>query len=148
MDSSSHVFDDDYANLVCSELAFLSIHSNCPCNPSSASYDLKIPPATYSEAKHRLDFEVWEGTVVKELNTLHSMSVYELTHLPPGHKVIGNRWVFELKIDRESLILKGRLVAKMWTSGRLLHQLRRWRCSGIDSTTGRNDLQPTLKFYL
>ena len=90
----------------------MSIRSDRPRNPSSSSYDLKIPPATYSEAKQRPDFDVWEGTVVKELDTLQSMGVYELVRLPPGRKAIGNRWVFELKIDGEKLIPKGRLVTK------------------------------------
>ena len=107
-----HVFDDDFVNLVCSELAFLSICSDRPRNPSSSSYDLKIPPATYSEAKRRPDFDVWEGTVVKELDSLQSMGVYELVRLPAGRKAIGNHWVFELKIDGEKLIPKGHLVAK------------------------------------
>ena len=110
--TSAHIYDDDCVNLVCSESAFLSIRSNRPRNPASSSYDLKVPPATYSEAMHRPDFDVWEGTVVKELNTLQSMGVYALTHLPPGCKAIGNRWVFELKIDGDSLVQKGRLVAK------------------------------------
>jgi len=40
------------------------------------------------------------------------MGVYKLTPLPPERKVIGNCWVFELKVDGESLIPKGRLVVK------------------------------------
>ena len=111
-DVSVHIFDDDHANLVCTESAFLSIRSDRPRNPASSSYDLKIPPSTYSEAKRRPDFEVWEATVVKELNTLHSMGVYKLTPLPPGRKAIGNCWVFELKVDGDSLIPNGQLVAK------------------------------------
>jgi hypothetical protein len=50
--------------------------------------------------------------VVKELGNLHSMGVYELVHLPPGRKAIGNRWVFKFKLDRDNPIAKGRLVAK------------------------------------
>src|SRR6202008_3315543 len=34
------------------------------------------------------------------------------TSLPPGRKAVGNRWVFEYKLDREERIPKGRLVAK------------------------------------
>lgn len=77
--ASTHVFNDDHANLVCSESAFLSIRSDRPRNPSVASYDLKVPPATYSEARRRPDFHVWEATVIKELDTLRSMGVYSLS---------------------------------------------------------------------
>ena len=57
-DVSTHVFDDDHANLVCTESAFLLIHSDHPRNLASSSYNLKIPPSTYSEAKCQPDFEV------------------------------------------------------------------------------------------
>ena len=111
-ESSQHVFDNDYVNLVCSESVFLSIRSNKPRNPALPSYNLNIPPFMYSQAWQHPDFDVWEATVVKELDTLHSMRVYELSKLPEGRKAKGNRWVFELKIDRESFISKGCLVRK------------------------------------
>ncbi len=99
-------------NLVCSESAFLSLRSDKPRDPTSANYDLRIPPATFLEAMRRPDFHVWEGVVSKELAVLKDMGVYSLCKLPAGRKAIGNRWVFEHKIEGDELIPKGRLVAK------------------------------------
>jgi hypothetical protein len=107
-----HVFADDHVNLICEESALLSIHSDTPHSLISPSYDMKIPPATYSEAKQRPDAHIWDKAVIKELNLLKTMGVYTLTQLPPGRKAIGNRWVFEFKIDGDDLVPKGRLVAK------------------------------------
>jgi hypothetical protein len=73
---------------------------------------LKVPPANYAEAKKRPDFHLWDAAVKKELDTLKSMGVYRLSGLPPHRKAIGNRWVFEFKLDGQNTIPKGRLVAK------------------------------------
>ena len=101
-----HVFWDDHVNLVCSESAFLSLRSDKPRDPSSLSYDLRVPPGTYSEAKRQPDFHVWDEVVHKELSVLRDMGVYSLSQLPPGRKAIGNCWVFEHKIDGDELIPK------------------------------------------
>jgi hypothetical protein len=55
---------------------------------------------------------MWKGTILKELSMLKSMGVYSIVTLPPNRKAIGNRWVFEHKIEGADLIAKGRLVAK------------------------------------
>ena len=112
LEGVEHVFSDDHANLVCSESAFLSLRSDKARDPTSGSYDLRVPPATFREALQRPDFHVWEDVVSKELTVLKDMHVYSLARLPPGRKAIGNRWVFEHKRDGDDLIPKGRLVAK------------------------------------
>ena len=107
-----HVFGDEHANLVCSESAFLSIRSDRPRDPAVQSYDMRIPPANYAEARRRSDFSTWDATVQKELATLKDMGVYSLSSLPSGRKAIGNRWVFEHKIDGTDLLAKGRVVVQ------------------------------------
>ena len=82
VESSHHVFGNDHVNLVCLESVFLLIQSDRPWNLSSPSYDLNILPFMYSEVWKCPDFEVWEATVVKELNTLQSMGMYKLCRLP------------------------------------------------------------------
>jgi hypothetical protein len=107
-----HVFDDDFANLMCSESALLSIRSDRPRDPGSSTYDLSIPPATFAEARKRPDFAVWEEVALKEFHNLASMGVYKVTTLPAGRRAIGSRWVFEFKLTDADPIPKARLVAK------------------------------------
>ena len=94
----THVYNDDHANLMYEESVNLSIRSDIRRNPLDPSYDLTIPPATYSESQARPDAGIWQACVDKELNTLKSMGVYELARLPANRRAIGNRWVFEFKI--------------------------------------------------
>jgi hypothetical protein len=97
---------------MCEESANLSIRSDTRRNPTSPTYDLNIPPATYRESQARPDAKVWQACIDKELDTLKSMGVYELARLPPNRRAIGNRWVFEFKVTDSDPIAKGRLVAK------------------------------------
>jgi hypothetical protein len=102
-----------YANVVIEEQANVSIHSDKRRNPSSANYDMKIPPATYDEAVLRPDRDLWLAAMRKELGIMKEMSVYKLSSLPPGHKAIGNRWVLEFKDDNKGgPTHKARLVAQ------------------------------------
>ena len=107
-----HLFQDDYANLICEESAFLSICSNRARNPATASYDMSIPPATYAKAHRQPDFATWDAVVQKEFHNLSSMGVYRLSALPPSRQPVGSRLVFEFKILKNALEPKGRLIAK------------------------------------
>jgi hypothetical protein len=111
-ESNLHIFDDDFANLMCEESALLSTRSDRPRDPTTPTYDLSIPPATFSEARRRPDFPVWEAVAQKEFTNLSSMGVYQVTTLPPGRRAIGSHWVFEFKLSDEGPIAKARLVAK------------------------------------
>jgi len=55
------------------------------------------------------DRREWRNAQFEELEALKKRDVYELSDLPPGHKAIRNRWVFDLKSDG---CKKARLVAK------------------------------------
>jgi len=41
----------------------------------------------------------WRAACREELEALQKRQVYELVNLPPNHKVIGNRWVLNQKMD-------------------------------------------------
>jgi hypothetical protein len=96
------------------ESALLSLRSDISRNPSSFGYDMTIPPANHREAMLRSDAEEWKRVEEKELGMLKSMGVYVEEVLPEGRKAIGNRWVFEFKIDPNGgpPIHKARLVAQ------------------------------------
>ena len=96
------------------ESALLSLRSDISRNPSSPGYDMTIPPANHREAMLRSDAEEWRRVEEKELGMLKTMGVYVEEALPEGRKAIGNRWVFEFKIDPNGgpIIPKARLVAQ------------------------------------
>lgn len=96
------------------ESALLSLRSDVTRNPSSSRYDMTIPPANHREAMLRSDAEEWRKVEEKELGMLKSMGVYVDEKLPEGRKAIGNRWVFEFKIDPDGgpVIPKAQLVAQ------------------------------------
>ncbi len=75
---------------------------------------MTTPPANHCEAMLGSDVEEWKKVEDKELEILKSMGVYVDEKLSEGRKVIGNRWVFEFKLDADGgpPIHKARLVAQ------------------------------------
>ncbi|KAF8666945.1 Reverse transcriptase (RNA-dependent DNA polymerase) [Rhizoctonia solani] len=69
---------------------------------------------TVAEALAGLDAEEWQKAMAKEVSTFKKMDTYNLTNLPPGHKAIGNAWVFTLKRNANGTPAryKGQLVAQ------------------------------------
>ncbi|KAF8748408.1 Reverse transcriptase (RNA-dependent DNA polymerase) [Rhizoctonia solani] len=69
---------------------------------------------TVAEALAGPDAEEWQKAMAKEVSTFKKMDTYNLTNLPPGHKAIGNAWVFTLKRNANGTPAryKGRLVAQ------------------------------------
>ena len=96
------------------ESVFLSLRSDIAHDPRSPGYDMSTPPANHREAMLRSDVEEWRKVENKELELLRSMGVYVDEPLPEGRKAIGNRWVFEFKLDVNGgpPIHKARLVAQ------------------------------------
>jgi len=96
------------------ESTFLSLRSDIARNPRSPGYDMTTPPANHHEAMMRSDAEEWKKVEEKELEMLRTMGVYVDEELPEGRKAIGNRWVFEFKLDVDGgpPIYKARLVAQ------------------------------------
>ena len=56
-----------------------------------------------------LEKKEWQNACLQELEALRRSDVYELVQCPRGHKVIKNRWVFDVKTDGQK---KACLVAK------------------------------------
>ena len=96
------------------ETALLSLRSDTVRNPRSPGYDMTTPPANHREAMMRHGVEEWRKVEDKELQMLKSTGVYMDENLPEGRKAIGNRWVFEFKLDVDGgpPIYKARLVAQ------------------------------------
>ncbi|KAF8751619.1 Reverse transcriptase (RNA-dependent DNA polymerase) [Rhizoctonia solani] len=69
---------------------------------------------TIAEALAGPDAEEWQKAMAKEVSTFKKMDTYNLTNLPPGHKAIGNAWVFTLKRNANGTPAryKGQLVAQ------------------------------------
>ena len=54
--------------------------------------------------------EEWKAACQDELEVLKRREVFEITNLPKGHKIIKNRWVFDIKNDgckKACLVAKG-----------------------------------------
>ena len=96
------------------ESTFLSLRSDITRDPRSPGYDTTLPPANHREAMMRTDADEWRKVEEKELRMLKEMGVYVEEVLPEGRKAIGNRWVFEFKLDPDGgqPTYKGRLVAQ------------------------------------
>ncbi|KAF8752815.1 Reverse transcriptase (RNA-dependent DNA polymerase) [Rhizoctonia solani] len=82
---------------------------------------------TVAEALAGPDAEEWQKAMAKEVSTFKKMDTYNLTDLPPGHKAIGNAWVFTLKrnADGTPARYKGQLVAKVSANNLVSTLMRR-----------------------
>lgn len=69
-------------------------------------------PQSYFEAKQSKDWKKWKEamyTGLSNMETKHVWSFGNKDSLPPGRKIIGNRWVYAIKDDGR---LRARTVAK------------------------------------
>ncbi|GJS02490.1 retrovirus-related pol polyprotein from transposon TNT 1-94 [Tanacetum coccineum] len=73
----------------------------------------------------------WVKAMTKEIQDLEGNNIWELTVLPPHKLPIGIKWVFRIKYNvdssierfKASLVAKGLIKKKAWTTKRHLHQL-------------------------
>lgn len=74
-------------------------------------------PSTYQEAISSDDANNWRLAMQDEYDSLIKNNTWILTQLPPGRKVIKNKWVFKLKREQDNSVqrYKARLVAKGFT---------------------------------
>lgn len=68
-------------------------------------------PVFYKDASKDRE---WRIAMDKEMESIEKNGMWKLTSLPPGHKVIGLKWVFKLKKDANGNVVKykARVVAK------------------------------------
>ena len=77
-------------------------------------YTSSIEPRNFREA---LEDEYWLTTMQEELNQFIRNEVRNLVHLPHGVNIIGKKWIFKNKSDKNGNITrnKARLVAQGYT---------------------------------
>ncbi|KAK1417487.1 hypothetical protein QVD17_26616 [Tagetes erecta] len=70
-------------------------------------------PESYSEAVKLKDSLQWEHAMKDEMNSLMKNNTWELIKLPPGKRVLQNKWTYRIKEDHKGCKrYKARLVAK------------------------------------
>ncbi|KAE8224268.1 hypothetical protein CF319_g2806 [Tilletia indica] len=78
-----------------------------------------LEPQNLKQAKQRPleEWRRWKAAMDDEVNSLVEMGTWELVDLPKDREVVGSRWVFKLKLDRDGRAArhKGRLVAQGFT---------------------------------
>lgn len=67
---------------------------------------LRTVPATVKEALARPDAHLWREAMQDELQSLAQNDAWELGDLPPGAKLTGSRWVFDMKRDAAGNVLR------------------------------------------
>jgi hypothetical protein len=68
-------------------------------------------PLSFTEVERHA---AWRAAMLSEMNAVEKNRTWELADLPHGHNVITLKWVFKLKRDEASAIIKhkARLVAR------------------------------------
>ncbi|KAE8258539.1 hypothetical protein A4X13_0g1619 [Tilletia indica] len=78
-----------------------------------------LEPQNLKQAKQRPleEWRHWKEAMDEEIGSLVEMKTWELVELPKGRDVVGSRWVYKLKLDRDGRAsrYKGRLVAQGFT---------------------------------
>jgi hypothetical protein len=71
-------------------------------------------PNSYKEAINSLDADKWQEGMEQEIDMLTRWKTWELVELPPGRRVTGSRWTYELKRGPNGEVNrhKARLVAQ------------------------------------
>ena len=89
-----------------SQDAFLAATYVTPAgDPTTYEYTMQIPEAIF-----------WKPAMEKEMTSLMDNGTWELVDLPPGRKVIKNRWVYVTqRMQAKKPLYRARLVAKGFT---------------------------------
>jgi len=71
-------------------------------------------PKTLREAQESPEWPQWEEAIKAELTQLHSMGTWEMVEKPKDRTLVGNKWVFARKTNKEGKVIKykARLVTK------------------------------------
>src|SRR5581483_7147617 len=74
-------------------------------------------PSNYKEAMVGPEAAKWKEAMESEIQSMYDNHVWELVDHTPGHKTVGNKWIFKKKTDMDGNVhtFKARLVAKGYT---------------------------------
>jgi hypothetical protein len=89
------------------------VEPGLPARQVTTTLHLQIAdePATFVEAEQH---QSWRRVMLEEIESIESNKTWRLVHLPPRHRSIGLKWVYKLKKDAASNVMKHKacLVAK------------------------------------
>ena len=87
-----------------------------PSKPSTYNVqaDLSEDPKSNDEATRSSERDLWRAAMQEEIDSPENMQVCTPEALPPGYKILGNKWVFKRKRDASGRVIrrKVRLVVK------------------------------------
>ena len=71
-------------------------------------------PTSFNEARSSPEKDQWSRAMDREMESLRTNEVWELTTLPPGKRAVGSKWVYKVKTGRDGAVerYKARLVAQ------------------------------------
>lgn len=58
---------------------------------------------TLKQALSSLDVNLWEETVIDEMDSLESNKTWHLLYLPQGCKTIGSKWILKRKMKPDGI---------------------------------------------
>jgi hypothetical protein len=79
--------------------------------PEANHVEIKIPQ-NFKQSVNSLHAEEWKLAMQSEMDVMINRQVWELVSPPKGSKILGNRWVYNLKEGPEGKKFKARLVAQ------------------------------------
>ncbi|CAM8920561.1 unnamed protein product [Rhodiola kirilowii] len=73
---------------------------------------IESDPKTFDEAMKSQDVSFWKEAINDEMDSIIGNNTWILVDLPPGHKALGNKWIFRKKMKVDGTIdkFKARLV--------------------------------------
>ncbi len=92
-------------------LAFMKA---CLASPVEVKFCKIHVPNNYREARQSEQWELWEGAMNEEMNSLNSHECFEYVERQRGKKVIPVHWIYSVKVDEFGNVIryKARLVAQ------------------------------------
>jgi hypothetical protein len=71
-------------------------------------------PTSFNEARSSPEKDQWNQAMDREIESLKTNEVWELTTLPPGKRAVGSKWVYKVKTGGDGAVerYKARLVAQ------------------------------------
>jgi hypothetical protein len=99
-------------------IALAQQHANVAITPvvTAAADDIALVPSTFTEA---MSSSFWREAVARELDAHKTNGTWEFMPLPTGHKAIGSKYVFKIKLNSDGSVERGkaRLTAKGCAQG-------------------------------